>query len=431
MTPPPRILGVAYGGGHANIVAPVLQALELRGVNTLFLALTTAGPVAAGAGLDYRSYRDYAHLVDSRRARKLGQELAVEMHNPGMGISLEESVFYLGINLLENIETLGEELAMESLRLAGRHSFMAVEFLRKIMQEEGCTHLVTTNSPRSEKASLIAAQQLGLKSFRIDDLYGVPTFHDSQVRRLGEKMYYQTTGRFKITPTQSCFLCQYARDNLIAQQDKWDLVGIDYDNSTITGQPVFDAIDRVIEDQPWYTIFPEGRDLPTVTWAHENGHIDEAEVISMLAQCFRSAEREFNLAIKIRPNIEPDEIRDVLALFENEQGSCRIIHTEMDANQLIWNSDVILGQVSTMLTQAAYMGRPVVILDPRNLRRDEPLARSGVARVVQSSAQLRQVIESLSRAGSQMFRDFEEGCRRMNFKHGGTANVCNLVESYL
>lgn len=431
MTIKTKILGVAYGGGHANIVIPLLQELNRRGISTQFLALTSAGLKAERVGLEHKSYLDYKHLVDIKKATRLGSPLAAEMHNPNLGINLDESVYYLGINMLENIESLGESLAHEALRLAGRNSFLPVEFLQKILVEEQCTHVLSTNSPRSEKASLIAAQQLGLKSFRVDDLYGVPVLYDSLMQKLGAEIYYQTTGRFKITPTQCCFLCDFARDHFISRQDKWDIVGVDYSNSTVTGQPVFDAIDEVLNNRPMEILFPDRRHLPTVIWAHENGHRDETEVVAILERCFRSWGSEFNFVIKLRPNIEPQQIENILQLFDTSRGNFRLIHTEMDPNVLIWNSSVVIGQVSTMLTQAAYMGRPVVIVDPVRLRANEPLAQTGVARLVRNADELHEAVNALSKAESRMFQDFEAGRQSMHFQNHGTNNVCDLIERHL
>lgn len=426
-----KILAVTYGGGHANIVIPVLQELNKRGIPTRFLALTSAGPQARRTGLEYKSYRDYSHLVDSHRAALLGSPLAKEMHNPSLGIPFEESVNYLGINLMENIDSLGEDLAREALRLAGRNSFLPVEFLKRIIAEERCTHVLTTNSPRSEKASLVAARELDLKSFRLDDLYGVPTLYDSLVHKMGLDMYQRTTGRYKITPTQSCFLCDFARDHFISQQDKWDVVGVDKANSTVTGQPAFDAIDKIIREVPEESLFPDRQHLPTITWAHENGHRDETEVVAILEQCFQSKGIAFNFVIKLRPGIERRQIQNILNRFDPSLGNLKLIHDEMNPNVLIWNSTVVIGQVSTMLTQAAYMGRPVVILDPLQLRAHEPLAQTGLARLVRNSDELFEAINALSQAGTQMFDDFVAGCRSMHFQKQGTKNVCDLIERYL
>ncbi len=426
-----KVLGIAYGGGHANIVIPVLKALNGRGIVTQFLALTSAGPLAESEGLSYKTFLDFKHLVDDRKAGQLGKQFADEIHNPQIGISYEETVYYLGINLLENIGVLGKDLAMEVYQLAGRHSFLAVEFLKKIISEEQCTHILTTNSPRSEKASLVAAQQLGLKSFRVDDLYGVPILYHSLMRKMGADHYYQTTGRFKITPTQSCFLCDYARDYFISVQDKWDMVGVDHANSTVTGQPAFDAIDTVIKNRPDKHIFPNRQDFPTIVWAHENGHVDEKEVIAMLEQCFRSHAKAFNLVLKLRPNIETREVSDVIKRFDNSLDNFKVIHTELDPNELIWNSTLVLGQVSTMLTQAAYMGRPVVILDPRELRGEEPLVQNRLAWVVRNAEDLFDAISALSQPDSYIYHGFGEGSQRMRFQNNGTKNVCRLIERYL
>ena len=141
-----KVLGVTYGGGHANIVIPILEALNGRGIPTQLLALTSSGPQAKRQGLPHKTYYDYKHFIDCKRAERLGRKLAETMHNENIGLSFEESIYYLGINLLENIETLGEDLAVKSLELAGRHSFLPVEFLKKIITEENCTHILTTES---------------------------------------------------------------------------------------------------------------------------------------------------------------------------------------------------------------------------------------------------------------------------------------------
>lgn len=426
-----KILGVAYGGGHANIVIPVLKEFNRRGILTSFLALTSAGPQAERQGIEYKSYIDYKHLVDIKKAARLGSPLADQMHNPSIEITLDESVYYLGINLLENIESLGEDLAREAFQLSGRSSFLPVEFFKKVMVEEQFSHVLSTNSPRSEKASLVAAQQLDLKSFRIDDLYGVPVLYDTLMQKMGADIYHQTTGRYKLTPTQFCFLCDFARDHFISRQDKWDIIGVDHSNSSVTGQPAFDAIDKIMQDRPTDCLFPDRQHLPTVTWAHENGHRDETEVVAILERCFRSWGSEFNFVIKLRPNIDPQQFGNVLQLFDTPQENFRLIHTEMDPNVLIWNSTIVLGQVSTMLTQAAYMGRPVVILDPVKLRANEPLAQTGVAQLVRNADELHAAINALGQNDSQMFHDFEAGCQSMHFQNQGTKNVCDLIERYL
>ena len=80
---------------------------------------------------------------------------------------------------------------------------------------------------------------------------------------MGAEIYGQTTGRIKITPTQSCFLCDIARDNFISKQDQWDIKGVGLANSTVTGQPIFDAIDDIARINPPKTLFPGKDELPT------------------------------------------------------------------------------------------------------------------------------------------------------------------------
>ena len=55
----PKILFVTYGGGHVNMVIPVVKEVEKEGFTFTVLGLTTAGKSLEDAGLRYKTFKDY------------------------------------------------------------------------------------------------------------------------------------------------------------------------------------------------------------------------------------------------------------------------------------------------------------------------------------------------------------------------------------
>lgn len=72
-----RVLAVAYGGGHIQMLIPVVRELKRREFDVTLLALTIGGPVAAAAGIPYKAYRDYWNEVGVDAALEYGSRACV------------------------------------------------------------------------------------------------------------------------------------------------------------------------------------------------------------------------------------------------------------------------------------------------------------------------------------------------------------------
>ena len=427
----PKVVGVAYGGGHANVVIPVLQELQHRGFETTLIALTSAGPQARRMGIAHKGYVDYMHLIDRARAEELGQPQAQAIHNESSGIAFSETLAYIGANLLENHQAFGRDMAELAFQKASRHSFLPVELFKKILAAEEADLVLATNSPRSEKAALIAAQEMGIPSVRVEDLYGVPNLHESVREQLGADLYAQTVGRKTLTPTRICFMCDYARQNFIAKQTAWDVQGVTEENSVVTGQPVFAAIDEVVKTPPAFDLITSDPALPTITWAHQNVTPDGDAVFQMLAAWHRDHGHKYRFIVKVHPNMTPEGIAAVESHFHSSSGAIRFIHSQVPPNDVLWNSHLVMAQESTMLTQAAYMERPVIILDPQYLRQDSAFVVCEAAPIVRTQDQLEEAISGLLDQGSTLRQKFREGLRTLGYKKNGIQNVADVAQDLL
>lgn len=219
----PRILAVAYGGGHIAMMLPVLHALRARlpDAQITLLALTTAARAARDAGESPLGYADLLHLLspeEQAQALELGRTLQPGNTHPD--IPEAETVAYLGINAWDLQQQLGAQAAQTLLTAKGRHGFHPLLFFRRVLAHLRPDLVLATNSPRSEQAVVDAATEAGIPSLAMLDLFGLP----------GDAFAART--RY---PSRVCVLSGVVRDNLIA-------AGWPSDRIAVTGNPAFDAL---------------------------------------------------------------------------------------------------------------------------------------------------------------------------------------------
>lgn len=159
-----KVLFVAYGGAHVAMVIPVVNELRRRGSwESTILGLTTAKAALDGASLPSLGFRDLVGPED-RDALALGEELARSHHTDGIGVSRQESVAYLGLSHADLRERLGAAEAERRVSELGRRAFLPIGPLRRLMERVRPDVVATTNSPRSEEASVRVAKEMGIPS---------------------------------------------------------------------------------------------------------------------------------------------------------------------------------------------------------------------------------------------------------------------------
>ncbi len=215
-----KALFVTYGGGHVGMVLPVMRELRALcpGVECDLLALTTGHARAVKAGESPLGYKDFVHLYDAAAVHEWGSKLHAGNTSPD--VSEEESIAYLGINYLDLVGQHGEEGAAALYAAQGRYGFMPVNFMRRIFDALQPDVVISTNSPRSEQASLEVAVERGIPSVGMVDLFGLDS--DTYVLR-------------PIKPRYTCVISESVGARLLAR-------GFAPEGICVTGNPAFDGL---------------------------------------------------------------------------------------------------------------------------------------------------------------------------------------------
>jgi hypothetical protein len=212
-----KVLFVCYGSGHVRMVVPVARALEAAGsAQVQVLGLTTAAPVVRAAGLPLLQFKDFAGPGDEA-ALSRGQELVAAM---GAVDDAAESRAYLGMCYADLEVDVGPQEAKRRYEQLGRQAFLPVRTLTRILHRVQPDLVVVTNSPRAERAAVMAAAQLRIPCVCMVDLFAV-----DEVRWIGAPDYGERV----------CVLNEGVREFLLAAGRRPEQV-------VVTGNPAFDAL---------------------------------------------------------------------------------------------------------------------------------------------------------------------------------------------
>ena len=156
-----RVLIVAYGGAHVAMAVPLRLALIESGYEPVILGLTTTKQVYSSLSIPFTHFLDHVNIEDER-INKWGKQLGATHHKEGIGISAAESIAYLGASFVDLIDEVGEREAMARYETASLSALLPVNTLKRIIQRERIDAVIATDSPRAERAALLAAASLGL-----------------------------------------------------------------------------------------------------------------------------------------------------------------------------------------------------------------------------------------------------------------------------
>lgn len=212
------VLFVAYGSGHIKMLIPVAQALAASGLaRPVVLALTTAAPVARAAGLEVVQFKDFQEQGDAA-ALAHGRRLMAALGAPVA--DAEETTAYLGLSFADLVAEVGLQEAESRYLEKGRQAFFPTATLSRILKKIRPDVVVATNSPRAERAAIVAAGQLGIPSVCVVDLFAI-----DEVKWIGDADYADRV----------CVLNESVRQFLIVSGRREEQV-------VVTGNPGFDAL---------------------------------------------------------------------------------------------------------------------------------------------------------------------------------------------
>jgi hypothetical protein len=374
------ILFVTYGGGHAQMVWPVVNALKqnqrlIDGEHAIrVLALPAAKAILDRNDVPSFSFADYLDDVEDADARAWGEELAKIHHSPASGIDIRESIAYLGLSYKDLVDRLGPDQAQAEMIEKGRHAFFPLTIMQRIFDDIQPDFVVTTNSPRSEAAAIHVANQRGIDNLIMTDLF----------TGLGD---YRLQGR------NISFLNRFARDMFVRD----GLVDPEQSEIHYTGNPAFDRLLSLPSDPEsgWLVKYFPNADFHNLVL-----HADTPAFWDPVNKCshFRSnqeileeLEAAYNATVKnqsvylVRPH--PSQDPTLYASWLHGRRNAYLV-ADFDLHDLLRNISLLLVRTSTVGLEAIYMQKKVLQIDS-DFHDDLPLAKMGIAWGVNSYTEMR------------------------------------------
>jgi len=393
-----KILMASYGGGHVNLMIPLYKKLRKK-YEITYLGLSIATNVLDREGIPYTNYSTYSDLIMDAAAEKFGEELAKRWHVHGK-VDLRESVCYLGSCMRDLVNDYGEEKAWLKLESMGRKAFNPIYTARKIIEYVNPELIVTTNSPRTERALTIVGKRMGITTVNIHDHLGFDERHH-------------------LSADYVAVMCEITKNNLVRK-------GHDFARIHITGQPVFD---NIIEQMNKFNReeLCKKNDLDPIKKYILLGssRLFTEEIVESIIVTIEKFKPEYEMIIKPHPG-------ENTALYNRLKVNYPNVHlyTDVDIRQLIFISELIIASgESTITLEAVLMKCPVVQLNLSVIANLVPLFQYGVSLEVTKINQLQKIINTA--LNDKNFRKTFLHCRESTFSTllagKSTENVCKLI----
>jgi hypothetical protein len=351
-----------------GMLLPVARRLLSEGsVDITFLGLTTAKAQVREAGYPVIGFADFL-LPSDASAVERGRSLAA---NQGVHSSVGEleSAAYLGLSYGDLEQSVGAEEAAALYAAQGRQAFLPVQTMRRVLEKLKPDLLVTTNSPRAERAAVMAARQSGVRCLCVNALLAI-----DEVAWLGTPGFADRV----------CVLNEAVRQRLLQ-------AGRQADEVVVTGNPSFDALfdaNAISEGNRWRRQLLErtgtSADAQVVMFAAQPeplfhptapGKRGQVALPGMVAQALRTwAEAVPGQRIAVlRPH--PSEPASTWSDWAEE----RLAGQSYPLAQVLHGVDVVVTLTSTVGLEAQVIGKPVVQVLGSIFDHALPLADLGLA----------------------------------------------------
>jgi hypothetical protein len=356
----PHAMLVAYGGGHIAMLLPISRALRALGWRVTLFALTTAAAAAQIGGEPFVGFRDFKHLAgpDADRYARL---LCPNIPSDGP-VGVDETLAYHGTSYADLVADVGEAQAAELWNRDGRQAFLPTGFFRRVIQYLQPDIVVATNSPRSERAAILAAGELGIPALCAVDMFAV-----QEVKWIGQNGF----------ASRVTVLNEAVRQMMIAH-------GRRPDDVVVTGNPAFDPIvatatiaagQRLRAERRWN----DGR--LTALWASQ---VEPQRHPFTGEEGDPSLPRRIEAALRMVVDKNP-ALRLVVRYHPSEQvafePAARVEHslTAEPLHALLHAVDIVIVTSSTVGLEGWIARRPVMAIGGSIFTADAPFAQMGIA----------------------------------------------------
>lgn len=166
-----KVLFITYGGGHVEIIRRIVNTLPIADDCKHVLALTSAYYVLENKKNVYGIGDVFKALPKKEKTLVLEIIDFIHSNNLELGVRKDkESLLYYSIGALDFVVTHG----LKSLKSFhwDRNKFLQLTAIQAFIENlKDIKLIVTTTSPRFERAGLMIGQNLGIETIQIDDLF--------------------------------------------------------------------------------------------------------------------------------------------------------------------------------------------------------------------------------------------------------------------
>lgn len=379
---PKNILFVCYGGGHVNMVLPlILKALSDVRYNVTVLGLTAAGKVLERNGIEYIGFKDLI-TEDDQLALKYGEELAVPFLGSG-SVPHDETVAYLGLSYSDLVLRKGEAEAKSEYKDKGRQAFLPLSIMKRLFDRIKPQLLVSTNSPRAERAAFMTARELNIPSVCIVGLFAL-----HEIDWIGEPLF----------GSRVCVLSKSVKQFIqAAGRHDYEVIA--------TGNPALDRLARnsLLDEAVVFRLKRGWQHKKVILWASQpepekhpftGVQADQALPRKVDQALLNILQKHSDWQLVIRHH--PGEMINPC----DWPKKAHISTTEDDLAVLLKSVDVVVTMTSTVGLEGALLGKPLITINQSVFCDDAPYAQMGMARGVSDLSDLNDLesalIETLS-----------------------------------
>lgn len=365
-----NILFVCYGGGHVAMLLPlILKALSDPCFNVSVLGLTTAGAVLEHNGIEYIGFKDLLGVND-QLALDFGKKLAAPLLENGK-VSRDETLAYLGLSYYDLVTRKGESKAKAEYKKSGRRAFLPLSIIKRLFDRVQPQILVSTNSPRAERAAFMVARELKIPSVCIVDL-----FAQRGAEWIGEPGY----------GSRVCVLSDDVKQVFTS-------AGRYNHEVVVTGNPSFDRLARpsLIDEAQRFRLEKDWQDKKLILWASQPEPYEhpitgvKADVslprrVDQALMDIVSKHSEWLLVIRHHPSeiIDSSDFPDQVYISNSQE----------DLAVLLKSVDVVVTMTSTVGLEAFMLNKPLVTIEQSVYCGDLSYAQKGMARAVRDLSNL-------------------------------------------
>lgn len=362
-----KILFVCYGAGHVNMLVPIIKRyIKDPNFEVVVLGLTTASAVLKANGISHIGFRDLLDENLDKHALEVGQEMAADIP-PGGVVDHSETVAYLGLSYADLEERLGKDRAEAEFESKGRQAFLPTTVLARVFKKYQPDLLVSTNSPRAERAAFNVAKDFGVRSVCIVGLFAM-----HEVAWIGEPDFC----------SKVCVISDSVKQFMV---DAGRLA----EDVEVTGNPALDRLARptLAEEGERFREKNGWKDKKVVLWASQ----PEPEV-----HPFTGVKADPTLPKKVQRELLDfcEKREDLLLVVRYHPGEsisekdypkgAYISTRDEDLAVLLKSVDVVVTMTSTVGLEAVLLGKPLVTIDTSVFRDDAPYSSMGISKGVES-----------------------------------------------